>query len=343
MKLKLALLFGFSMLLSCSEPGNDFRSKIAVLDWGADTCYVIGHKTPDVDAVCSSVAYAELMRSLGYNCEAKVCGNVNKETEYVSEALGFCLPGRIQGVAPGRRVILTDHSEYAQSADGVREAKVLQIIDHHAPGDIYTGAVPFVYCDLVGSACTLVWELYGQSGIIPTEQSARAMLAGVMSDTHNLTKKGTTARDSLAWFSLSAQLGLSPESLKPISEGMAEASRSYEGMSDEEIFLSDVKSYVIHDHAIRIGSVDWLDAATADAFMDRMLKTMEQVAAPDEMLFAKVDVSTQGCYVLYYGPGAEDVAAQAFGQPVRSGVCHSDSKLNRKRHVVPMITNALER
>ena len=93
---------------------------MSALDWGGDTCYVFGHKTPDVDAVCSAAAYADLMRSLGYNCEAKVCGNVNKETVFASNALGFSIPDRIRSVAPGARVILTDHSEYVQSADGVR-------------------------------------------------------------------------------------------------------------------------------------------------------------------------------------------------------------------------------
>ena len=342
MKLKLALLLGSSVLLSCSGPGTDFRSKMSALDWGGDTCYVFGHKTPDVDAVCSAAAYADLMRSLGHNCEAKVCGNVNKETVFASKALGFSIPDRIRSVAPGARVILTDHSEYVQSADGVREARILQLIDHHIPGDIDTAAIPFVYVDRIGSASTLVWELYSQAGITPPDQSARALLAGIMSDTHNLTKKGTTGRDTLAWLSLAEQLQLSPETLKGISEGMAEASRSYEGMSDEEIFLSDAKSYEIHGRSLRIGSLDWMDAATEDAFIDRMLKTMARIAGPGEMLFAKLDVSGPGCYILYSGQGAGEVAEKAFGKPVRDGVCRSQENLNRKAHVVPMITKALE-
>ena len=124
---------------------------------------------------------------------------------------------------------------------------------------------------------------------------------------------------------------------------MAEASQSYEGMSDEEIFLSDVKSYNINGQSVRIGSLDWMDEGTAEAFMDRMLDAMADVAEDGEMLFAKVDVSGKGCYVLYSGEGAEQVATKAFGTPVRRGVCYSSLKLNRKRQVVPMITEALER
>ena len=78
----LIMLFGLGMFCSCSvkdnyvdtptTQGDELREKLQTLDWGSDTCYVYGHKTPDVDAVTSALAYARLMRSLGYNCKAKV-------------------------------------------------------------------------------------------------------------------------------------------------------------------------------------------------------------------------------------------------------------------------------
>ena len=49
-----------------------YRDILARLDWGTDTTFVYGHKTPDVDAVTSALSYASLMRALGYNCKAKV-------------------------------------------------------------------------------------------------------------------------------------------------------------------------------------------------------------------------------------------------------------------------------
>lgn len=78
----LLMLFVLGMFCSCSvednyvdtptAPGDELREKLQTLDWGSDTCYVYGHKTPDMDAVTSALAYARLMRSLGYNCKAKV-------------------------------------------------------------------------------------------------------------------------------------------------------------------------------------------------------------------------------------------------------------------------------
>ena len=98
----LIMLFGLSMFCSCSvkdnyvdtptTQGDELREKLQTLDWGSDTCYVYGHKTPDVDAVTSALAYARLMRSLGYNCKAKVSSGMNRETEYIATFFGFELP-----------------------------------------------------------------------------------------------------------------------------------------------------------------------------------------------------------------------------------------------------------
>lgn len=78
------------------------------LDWGLDTTFVYGHKVPDVDAACSSLSYAKLMRALGYNCKAKVSSPINRETQYIAQRFGFDVPELKTDVAAGTRLILTD-------------------------------------------------------------------------------------------------------------------------------------------------------------------------------------------------------------------------------------------
>ena len=112
-------------------PGAAYRAVLRGLDWGPDTTFVYGHKTPDVDAVCSALGYARLMRALGYNCKAKVSSPINRETEFIAQRFGFDVPELKTAVAAGTRLILTDHTDYAQCVDGAREAKILQKIDHH--------------------------------------------------------------------------------------------------------------------------------------------------------------------------------------------------------------------
>lgn len=92
---------------------QSYREILACLDWGTDTTFVYGHKTPDVDAVTSALSYASLMRALGYNCKAKVSTGTNRESAYISKRLGFDLPELKSSVAAGTRLILTDHTDYA--------------------------------------------------------------------------------------------------------------------------------------------------------------------------------------------------------------------------------------
>ena len=337
---------------------NSFRDLLAGLNWGADTCFVYGHKTPDADAVCSSLAYAALMRNLGYNCVAKVSSKTNRETAYISELFGFHLPALKESVSNGTRLILTDHEELAQSVDGADKCVILQIVDHHTVGDLNTSDVGFIFREMVGSTCTLVRLLYEKANVSMHDSVARILLAGILSDTDNLTKDNTTKEDTTAWKSLLSQLHLSEDSVKSIMQKMNEARLDYTGMTDEDIVLSDYKDYAMSGTAVGIGCVDWLDSATMGQFIDRMLVAMPKVMATKnrQMLFCMVseyvpnpDTATseqtvirRGTYILYCGEGAGEVVQKAFGPSLREGVYYSDKRLVRKRDLVPQLTEVLK-
>lgn len=147
------------VLISCDkddtpliDSDNPFRTLLASMDWGHDTCYVYGHKIPDTDAVCSSLAYAKLMRTLGYNCVAKISSSPNKETKYICGYLEIDMPVVKSSVTQGTRLIATDHEEYIQSVDGARDARILQIIDHHQEGDM----APLRYLSYIENSSALL-------------------------------------------------------------------------------------------------------------------------------------------------------------------------------------------
>ena len=207
------------------------------MNWGTDTCFVYGHKTPDVDAVTSALAFAKLMNTLGYNCKAKVSSPMNRETAYISGVFGFELPAQKTTVSPQTRLILTDHTDYAQSVDGAHESFILQKIDHHVEGDIKDDDIPFVRREMVGSTNTIIYEMYKELGVNIDDETARIMLAGIISDTRNLSKTTTCGIDSVAWLSLTSQLGISRDSVAKLNLGMENAAFDYTGMTDEKIFL----------------------------------------------------------------------------------------------------------
>ena len=335
------------------QADNAFRNMLTTLDWGDGVCHVYGHKTPDSDAVCSSLAYAALMRELGYNCEAYVSSRTNNETNFISSYFGFDLPEMKSSVPAGTRLIVTDHEEYTQSVDGARDGRVLQIIDHHQEGDM-VGPDTYIYRKMVGSTCTLVWELYGQADVTLSDETARILLAGLLSDSGNLKKSNGTDADVRAWSSLTTQLGLGPDEVEEIYGKMEDAYADYSGMSDYEIFLSDYKDYDISGVPVGIGCVEWRDYTTAESFLDRMLAVMPQALADLDrsLVFCLITryepgpdgkAVEAGTYILYCGDGAREIAEEAYGPSLREGVCYNERRLSRKTDVIPTLQDVIDR
>ena len=361
-----ALMCSSTVFTSCSngdnpsigptyEPGSAYRAVLQSLDWGQDTTFVYGHKVPDVDAVCSALSYARLMRALGYNCKAKVSSPINRETEYIAQRLGFDVPELKTFVAAGTRLILTDHSDYAQCVDGAKQARILQKIDHHVEGDIKDSSIPYVRRKMIGSTCTIIYECYKELNIPIDDETAKILLAGLLSDTRNLTKAATQHEDSVSWAELVTQLKLEDE-VAEISRQMSEAGSNYDGMSDSAIFVSDYKGYDIGGKSIGIGSLK-CKVEEAEDFVNRMLSVLPMVLSDNglDMLFAKIDINVpnpdksdldnpsvkDGLYFIYYGEGAKAVAETLFGPSIREGVTYTKEALSRKQ-IVPLITEIMQ-
>ena len=337
------------------EPGEEFKAMLRSLNWGMDTCFVYGHKTPDVDAVTSALSYARLMNILGYNCKAKVSSPTNRETQYIAKHFGFALPQLKTSVTPHTRLILTDHTDYAQCVDGAHEAIILQKIDHHVEGDIADAGIPYVRREMIGSTNTIIYEMYKELGVNIDNETARIMLAGIVSDTRSLSKSTTRGIDSTAWLALSTQLGISIDSMAVINRNMEEAAYDYSGMTDAEILLCDYKEYEISGHSIGFSCLA-CKQEEMDAFIMQMQNVMPEVmqSTGRQMFFAIINnlvpntgkdkaekpYVNDGMYFIYYGEGTKEVAEAVFGASLREGVCYTSENMARKQ-IVPLITPLL--
>ena len=99
---------------------------------------VFGHKNPDTDTIMSSLAMANLENKLGKEAKAYRLGNINKETKYALEYFKAETPELLEKIDENDEVILVDHNEFGQSAEGIENAKILKVIDHHKISDFKT-------------------------------------------------------------------------------------------------------------------------------------------------------------------------------------------------------------
>ena len=322
------------------------RSDLKDLEEIEGTIYVTGHKSPDSDTVGSSIAYAALLRALGYDAVPVVLGNVNHESAYILDAAGLETPELLEDAA-GLNMILVDHSEYAQSAEGMKDAKIISIIDHHGDGTVMS-ANPLIYdARPVGSTATIVWLRYRNYGIQPDRQSAIMMLGAILSDTKNLQPNASTFADREAVKVLSELGGITD--IDAFYQEMYKALLSYEGMTDEEIFFTDYKEYEIGSRKVSVGSINAYDEETAKDLAARMRKTMPltKPSTGMDMSFAMVSIQHDDISVTYLVPSdeaEEEVLKAAFGnEAVYDGTSwRIEPCISRKAAFIPAITDVLE-
>ena len=322
------------------------RSELDGLDEIEGTIYVTGHKSPDSDTVGSSIAYASLLRELGYDARPVVLEDINQETRYILETGGLETPMLLDD-ASGCNMVLVDHSEYSQAAEGLRDANVITIIDHHGAGSITTGNRLIYDARPLGSTATIIWIRYRNYGIEPDPKTAYAMVGSILSDTRNLQSNATTFADREALKALSLLAGLSDTDA--LYQELYLASISYDGMTDEEIFFNDYKEYERGGKKFGIGCVNAYDEAGAGNLVERMTNVFSSDDAPNgmDMSFAEISIFHDGISVSYLVPSNEaaaEVIEAAFGNDaVYDGVSYRfEPGISRKQVLVPAITEILE-
>lgn len=322
------------------------KSELDGLGEVSGTIYVAGHKSPDSDTVGSSIAYAKLLCELGYDAKPVVLGAINNETKYVLNAAGLETPAVLKDAA-GCNVVLVDHSEYTQSADGLKDATILGIIDHHADGAVTTAGQLIYDARPLGATATVVWMRYRNYGVTPDKKTAMVMMGAIISDTKNLQSTNTTFADREALKELSNQAGV--EDVDAFYQDMYEASLSYEGMSDEEIFFSDYKEYETGGVKYSIGNINAYDEEDVKDLAERMQAVFPAILASTgmNMAFAQVNVFHDDVSFTCLIPSddnAEEVIKAAFPDAVvKEGVGYRiEPCASRKKVVVPAITNVLE-
>ena len=321
------------------------RAELENLSLTDGPIYVMGHKSPDTDTVCSAIAYANLLRELGYDAQAVVQGSVNHETAYLLEKAGVDVPPVLEETA-GKNVVLVDHSEYAQSADDLKDANIISIIDHHSVGSVTTGNQLIYDARPLGGTTTIIWMRYRNYGVEITPSIATLLLGGFLSDTGNLKAASATSADREALKTLSTIAGI--KDMDAFYQEMYKASISYDGMSDEDIFRSDMKLYETAGRSYAIAVVNAYDDAAAEDYAQRMKAVMPDLTTElgVELIFAQVSIFHDDLSKTYLVGGntvSEEVLAAAFpDRAVYDGTSYVlEPGISRKATLVPAITDVL--
>ena len=238
-----------------------------------------------------------------------------------------------------RHVLLVDHAERGQSVDGVEQARIVEILDHHHVGDIQTQSpIPATF-DPVGSTATLVVERFRQNGVDPTESTAGMLLAAVLSDTVILNSPTTTPRDHEVVRYLEDFLDVDAQEF---GIRMFEASSDVSDLSAEEIVERDLKEYRTNTgESMSVSQVETVGPALLDR-KEELLEALELIRQRNGYLFAALmvtDIVEGGTDLLCSGEC--NLVERAFGSEVRDSVIDLPGVMSRKKQVAPKLLAAL--
>jgi len=241
-----------------------------------------------------------------------------------------------------KKVILVDHNETSQAVDGVGEADILEIIDHHRVGDVSTFRPIYFYNEPVGSTCTIVAELCTENGVFMPKPVAGLLLSGILSDTMNLNLSTTTPKDVRAVRRLAAAIGVDAEAYG--RELLENGSVMFKDLAAADVLMKDFKEFVHFDTRIGVSqavvfSFDHVREREAE-FKQAMcdLKSRMGLVA---VAFLATDPLSRRSYLIVAGP--TEAFEEAFGVHAENGHAILEGVLSRKKDFIPPVADVLSR
>lgn len=241
-----------------------------------------------------------------------------------------------------KQLILVDHNEKNQAVEGIEEAEILEIIDHHRVGDLQTLSPIYFRNEPVGSTSTLIAETFFANRVDIGESMAGLLLSGIITDTMLFKSPTTTVKDRQIAEALSILSGLDPVAW---GRQIFEWSLPGENQSDEELLCEDLKEYVSGHTTFAISQIETVDLARINQRRDLLLQTMDEICQRRGYAFMCLmvtDIMKEGTELLVAGE-RHAVAEQAFGQGPLHGSVFLQGIMSRKKQVVPVIYDVLRK
>lgn len=240
-----------------------------------------------------------------------------------------------------KKVILVDHNEMNQSAEGLDEAEILEVIDHHKIGDIKT-SIPIIFRNMpVGSSNTIIFGMYRENNIQITKEIAGLMLSGIISDTLLFKSPTTTERDRMAVEEL---LKIVDIDLHKYAMEMFRAGTSLEGYTMEEILFQDFKKFNLVYKNVGISQVFTLDINQIMNRKEEFIKLIDNMTVDKDyflIIMAVTDIVNEGSYIFYTSNKERLVKGIFEEENVFQGI-YVDKCVSRKKQIVPKVINALK-
>ena len=241
-----------------------------------------------------------------------------------------------------KQVILVDHNERTQAVDGLDQAEILEIIDHHRIGSLETVGPVYFRNVPVGCTATILYQMYKEQGVTPTKQVAGLLLSAILSDTLMFRSPTSTLLDEATAKALAELAG---EDIPAYAEQMFEAGADLTGRDAEDVFRSDFKAFSRGDVKFGVGQSIYMtdnSRAAAEALVRPFLPEASRREGLPLIFYMFTDMKTQSTDLMVYGFDAEEIVRDAFHVEVKDGMAVLPGVVSRKKQLIPPLLAALQ-
>ncbi len=241
-----------------------------------------------------------------------------------------------------KQVILVDHNEKSQAADGVENTEILEIIDHHRLGTMETMSPVFFRNQPLGCTATIIYQMYQENQVEITGSIAGLLCSAILSDTLMFRSPTCTPADKAAAEHLAKLAGIEVEAY---ANEMFLAGSNLRSKSEEEIFFQDFKKFSSEDVTFGISQITSLNAEELNMIGNRIKPSLPQFRQNqniDMVFFMLTDIVKESTTLLYAGEDAETVLEVLYGHGGNDNSIELAGVVSRKKQLVPALIRAIE-
>lgn len=259
--------------------------------------------------------------------------------------VGFISRRRLMSVRK-KQVVLVDHNEKSQTVDGIEDAEILEIIDHHRLGNLETVGPIYFRNQPVGCTATIIYQMYLENKVEITKEIAGLLCSAILSDTLLFRSPTCTAVDEMAARALAAIAGIDVEEH---AKQMFQAGSNLKGKTAEEICYQDFKVFNAGDAVFGVGQISFLDGEEVENVKEDLIAYLEE---------ARKKQGLHQVYIMLTNILEESSEILCCGDHARAHICHTfdlperfmepgekiilNGVVSRKKQMIPSLVSYLQ-
>ncbi|MEM9319972.1 MAG: manganese-dependent inorganic pyrophosphatase [Pseudomonadota bacterium] len=301
------------------------------------TTLVFGHKSPDTDTTGSAIVWAWYLNEVqGEAAEAVLLGEPNTEAAFMLARWDCPKPRIIDGVDAGQPVIIVDTNNPDELPDGINDADIRAIFDHHKlVGGLETKGPIDITIRPLACTATILHDAMADAADIPGWVKG-VMLSCILSDTLEFRSPTTTDHDRAVAEKLATELGVV---IPNYAAEMFAAKSDVSAFSEADLLRMDSKAYEVGGKKFRVSVLETTSPDTVLARKDSLAAAMHSVATEDDVdqvLFFVVDILNEESTLLVPNDLVKSVAEKSFSTLVGdSDTVVLPGVVSRKKQIIP--------